>query len=166
MFELKPLSREGIPAAFEKAERYRVLNQPWQAESICRDILAVEPDSQRALVILLLALTDQFGKELGAAPAAARELIPRLKGDYAKAYYSGIIAERRARASLTRGAPGSGAAAYELLREAMEFYERAEPLRPPGSDDAILRWNTCARMLTDKAQHLEPREDVMEQQLE
>ena len=166
MYQLKPLSREGIPAAFEKAERYRVLNQPWQAESICRDILAVEPHNQRALVILLLALTDQFGREMGAAPAAARELIPQLEGEYAQAYYSGIIAERRARASLARGAPGSGAAAYELLRQAMEFYERAEPLRPSGNDDAILRWNTCARMLTNNAHLLQPREDVMEHQLE
>jgi hypothetical protein len=167
MFELKPLSVEGIPAAFEKAERYRAINQPWQAESICHDILAVEPDNQRALITLLLALTDQFGKEMGANPAAARELIPRLEGDYAKAYYSGIIAERRARSTLARGGPGSGEAAYELLQQAMELYGRAESLKPSGNDDAILRWNTCARMLMRHPDHLRPPEVMaMEQPLE
>ena len=29
----------------------------------------------------------------------------------------------------------------------MEWYEKAESLRPPGNDEAILRWNTCARIL-------------------
>ncbi|MEE8191503.1 MAG: hypothetical protein V3T74_02080 [Gemmatimonadales bacterium] len=167
MFELKPLSRDGIPAALEKAERYRLLNEPWQAESICRDILAIEPDDQRALVILLLALTDQFGKQMGANSAAVRALIPQLEGEYAQAYYSGIIAERRAKALLARGAPGSGAAAYELLRQAMDLYERAEELRPSGNDDPILRWNTCARMLTRHSEHVRPMEEERtEQQLE
>jgi hypothetical protein len=31
--------------------------------------------------------------------------------------------------------------------EAMESYERAEAMRPPGNDDALLRWNTCVRLL-------------------
>ena len=25
--------------------------------------------------------------------------------------------------------------------------EKAEAIRPPGNDDALLRWNTCARMI-------------------
>ena len=29
----------------------------------------------------------------------------------------------------------------------MELFEQAEALRPPGNDDALLRWNACARML-------------------
>ena len=43
MFELKPLSQKPLPAALAKAERYRLLNEPSEAESICQDILAVEP---------------------------------------------------------------------------------------------------------------------------
>jgi len=50
MAELKRLHKDAIPAALEKAERYRLLNEPGEAESICLDILAVDPDNQRALI--------------------------------------------------------------------------------------------------------------------
>ena len=60
MFELKPIEKGSIPRAIEKAERYRLLNEPVEAESICRDILDVDPENQKALVVLLLAITDQF----------------------------------------------------------------------------------------------------------
>jgi hypothetical protein len=43
--------------------------------------------------------------------------------------------------------PGSGYDAYEWLREAMTDYEQAEKLRPAGNEDAILRWNACARII-------------------
>jgi hypothetical protein len=29
----------------------------------------------------------------------------------------------------------------------MAGYEKAEALREPGNDDAVLRWNTCARLI-------------------
>jgi hypothetical protein len=29
----------------------------------------------------------------------------------------------------------------------MSWYEKAEAQRPAGNDEAILRWNTCARLL-------------------
>src|SRR5579864_3525344 len=58
--ELKTLSLEAVPRALAKAERYRLLNEPGEAESICRDALDADPDNQDALVMLLLALTDQF----------------------------------------------------------------------------------------------------------
>ena len=32
------------------------------------------------------------------------------------------------------------------LRKAMDLYEKAEAIRPHGNYDAILRWNTCARL--------------------
>jgi hypothetical protein len=51
MYELKPLSREAIPAALEKAYRYRLLNEPLEAESICRDILEADPENQEATVM-------------------------------------------------------------------------------------------------------------------
>jgi hypothetical protein len=50
MAELKQLHKDAIPAALEKAERYRLLNEPGEAESICLDILAVDPDNQRAVI--------------------------------------------------------------------------------------------------------------------
>jgi len=33
------------------------------------------------------------------------------------------------------------------LREALAFFERAEAIRPAHNDDAVLRWNACARLL-------------------
>ena len=146
MYTLKPLSRDGIPAALRKAERYRLLNDPWEAESICRDVLAVDADNQDALIILILGLTDQFAAE-GGEVEAARALLPRLKGEYRRAYYAGIISERRAKKLLQLRPPGTDPIVYEGLREAMAFYEEAERLRPPGEDDPLLRWNSCARIL-------------------
>lgn len=154
MFQLKPLSREAIPRALEKAERYRVLNEPGEAQSICLDILEAEPDHQKALVMLLLALTDE--SETETAVQQARELLPRVRDAYERAYYAGIISERHAKARLGRGGPDAEFTAYEWFSEAMSFYEKAEAIRPPGNDDAILRWNTCARILT-RNPRLQPR---------
>jgi hypothetical protein len=154
MFELKPISPEAIPEALAKVERYRLLNEPWQAESICQDVLRIDPGNQQALVMLLLSLTDQFGK--GISASAARGVLPKLTGEYERAYYAGIIAERWADALLRQGAPGAGFTAYQSLRDAMERYEAAEALRPPGNDDALLRWNTCARILM-RNRELRPR---------
>ncbi|MGH9721662.1 MAG: hypothetical protein ACRD8O_15750 [Bryobacteraceae bacterium] len=153
MFGLKALSPEAVPAAVSKAERYRLLNEPWQAESICQDVLNVDPDNQHALVILLLALTDQFDDHTHIEEA--KRLIPRLREEYDRSYYSGIICERRAKTALTHPHHGSEAVAYAWLRDAMQWYEKAEAVRPPANDDALLRWNTCARLLM-RNPHLQP----------
>lgn len=141
---LKPISREGVPAAIEKAQHYRLLNEPSQAASICHDILAVDPDHQPALITLALALADQFGR---VPEKEARDVVRRLSGEYDREYYSGIVSERLARWRLRQGAPGARFDAFELFRDAMQHYEKAERLRTPGNDDALLRWNTCARYL-------------------
>ncbi|HEX4169347.1 MAG TPA: hypothetical protein VHZ55_28125, partial [Bryobacteraceae bacterium] len=145
-FELKPLSPSAIPAALERAHLYRLLNEPWQAESICEDVLRVEPRHQTALVTLLLAITDQFGTQISSG--RARDVLSRMSGEYERAYYTGIVSERSARARMRQGLPGSNFKAYEELKEAMRNYELAEGLRPPGNDEAVLRWNTCARTLS------------------
>src|SRR5450631_2407341 len=157
MFELKPLSEEAIPAALEKAERYRLLNEPAEAESICLDVLKADPDNQTALITLLLAVSDRFGKGYGVSDTQAKQFLARVKGDYERAYYSGILAERRAKAKLAQGTPGAHHYAYHVLREAMESYEKAEAIRPPGNDDALLRWNTCARIIAKNK--LVPRDE-------
>jgi hypothetical protein len=148
MSELKQLSREAIPAALEKAERYRLLNEPAEAESICLDVLKADPENQTALITLLLAVTDRFGKGYGVSDTQAKELLSRVEGEYERAYYAGILAERRAKAKLAQGTPGSRFYAYDGFRDAMSWYEKAEAVRPPGNDDALLRWNTCARIIT------------------
>ena len=145
--QLKPITKEGIPSALEKAERYRLLNDSSAAESICLDVLEIDPTNQAALVSLLLSITDQFLEELADNVRRAREVLPRLTDEYERVYYTGIIIERRARAQLHRGALGSADVASEGFREAMRWYERAESMRPSGNDEAILRWNTCARLL-------------------
>jgi hypothetical protein len=154
MRELKPLSPDAVDAALAKAERYRFLNEPGEAESICLDILAIEPANQTANVLLLLSLTDQFA-EMPSAHHRARHVLAALTSDYDKEYYAGIIAERRAKAQLSRGGAGSSVGAYDFLAEAMRHFERAEALRPSGNDDALLRWNACARFL-DRHPHLRP----------
>ena len=147
MFQLKRLSRAGIPSAMAKAERYRLLNEPWAAESICLDVLEAEPENQEALVLLLLSLTDQFDTALAVGVARARAVLQRLGDEYKRTYYAGVICERRAKAHLTQGAPGAESVAYQWFREAMGWYEKAEAIQPAGNDEAILRWNTCARIL-------------------
>jgi hypothetical protein len=146
-FELKTLSAEAVPRALAKAERYRLLNEPGEAESICLDALAIEPDNQEALAMLLLALTDQFGDEAPNSLADARKTVTRLGDEYERAYYTGIVFERRAKAQLRHSTPGNGPRAYEWLREAMTWYEKAEEIRPAGNDDSVLRWNACARLI-------------------
>ncbi len=147
-FELKPLSRDAVPAALVKAERYRLLNEPGEAESICLDVLRVDPANHEANVTLLLALTDQFLQDSSARTAGrAGELAAALPEEYDRAYYAGIIRERMAKAVLERDHHGAVVAAADWLREAMAAYERAEALRPAGNDDSLLRWNACARLL-------------------
>jgi hypothetical protein len=144
-FELKSISVQSIPEALAKVERYRLLNQPALAESICLDILAIVPDHQQALISLLLVRTDQF--HLHVRATAAQEVLAQIKGDYEQAYYAGLIWERVGLARIHEGASGGGASAYHALREAMAHYERAIDFASPGNDDAILRWNTCARLI-------------------
>ena len=144
-FDLKSISVESIPEALKKVERYRLLNEPTLAESICLDILAIVPDHQQALISLLLARTDQFHLQLPAREA--QEILARIKGDYEQDYYAGIIWERVGHARIRQGGSGGSGSAYHALREAMGHYERAIDFASPGNDDAILRWNTCARVI-------------------
>ena len=146
-FSLKPISRDAIPRAIQKAERYRLLNQSWAAESICRDVLEIDPENQQVLVMLVLALTDQLAEGHATVMKSVHETLPRITDPYQRAYYTGISSERDGRAHLHRGGMGTGAMAYDSLRAAMRWYEQAEAIRPAGNDDAILRWNTCARLI-------------------
>jgi hypothetical protein len=144
--ELKPIAKESIPRALERAERYRLLNEPAEAESICLDVLEIEPENQAALHCLLLALTDQFGGTTRPVLDRARRLLPRLPA-YEQKYYAGIINERFARQQLQSGHPGARFTAYAHLLDATELYADATALAPEGNDDAVLRHNTCVRMI-------------------
>ncbi len=156
MFELKSLHEEAVPAAIEKAKHYRLLNEPGAAESICLDILQIEPDNQTALVTLVLAMSDRFGKDYAISDSRIQDYLSQIQDNYERTYYTGIIYERRAKTALSRGTPGSESTAYDLFRQAMNWFEKAEAIRPDGNDDVILRWNGCARIIMRNK--LEPRE--------
>jgi hypothetical protein len=148
----------------EKAERYRLLNDPAQAESICRDVLAVDAANQDALRALILSLTDQFGESgAGGAAREARALVGQLGDEYERAYFTGIVFERETRAYLARKTVVRSAA-YDGFRHAMEWYARAEQLRPAGNEDALLRWNSCVRAI--ERERLEPEGESRELPLE
>ncbi|TAL50879.1 MAG: hypothetical protein EPN92_01220 [Chitinophagaceae bacterium] len=165
MFQLKKISAESIPEALEKAERYRLLNEPRLAESICLDILEADPKNSKAIVIMLLAITDEFSSPSPADVNEAKQLLSRLPGEYDRYYYGGIICERKGKSLLGKNIPDATFIVYEWLSDAMELYEKAEAIRPAGNDDTLLRWNTCARLIM--RHHLKPRDEkYMEHQLE
>ena len=165
MDKLKTISKSAIPAALKRAERYRLLNEPADAESICLDILEVDLKNRDARVTLILALSDQFEERM-VAYEEAKEAIAELKKEYDKAYYTGIICERRARAHMRRGSHSSGYSAYEWFHRALEAFEKAQELTPAGNEETLFRWNSIIRTL-DRNSSLRPApEDATPQLLE
>ena len=146
--QLKPISKDGIPEAISKAELYRNLNEPGEAESICRDILAADPENQTALRLLGLSITDQFNGSTTDRYNEAGSTFQSLRNEYERLYYAGILHERQAKAQLAVGRPPYTVA--PLFEEALGYFERAEAIRPHGNDDAILRWNRCVRILQSR----------------
>jgi tetratricopeptide (TPR) repeat protein len=145
MPELKTISVESVDAALAKAELYRFLNDPEEAESICHDVLAVVPAHQLALRLLGLAITDQFAGRPSDRHADAESALEQLTDPYERTYYRGLLNERRAKAQLRAGRPPH--TLLVLLEEAMRCYAEAEKIRPPDNDEAILRWNRCVRLM-------------------
>jgi hypothetical protein len=144
-YQLKSISKAGIAEALAKVELYRYLNEPEESESICRDILAVDPQQQLALRLLGLAITDQFTGGVSDRGREAEEVFARLTDRYEQLYYTGLLLERRAKAQLRAGQLPH--AVFPLLERALKCFGESERLRPAGNDDAILRWNRCVRLL-------------------
>ena len=155
-FELKPIKHESVEHSLDKARQYRLLNDPLQAESICLDIVAAQPDSQAARIELILAMSDQF---LGSRASPRKEdllaHVAKLADEYHRLYYTGLVCEREALGFLERSYADSFA--YDGLRDAMDWYEKAEAKQPPGNQDAVLRWNSCVR--TIRREKLKPPHD-------
>jgi tetratricopeptide (TPR) repeat protein len=148
-FQLKSISLESVDAALSKAELYRLLNEPEEAESICHDVLAAQPGHQLALRLLGLAITDQFSGSPSDRYAEGERTFQQLTDAYERLYYLGLLHERRAKAQLRAGR--SPHTLMVLLEEAMRCYEEAEQIRPTGNDEAILRWNRCVRLIQSHA---------------
>jgi hypothetical protein len=144
----KQISKAGIVEAISKAELYRYLNEPGEAESICRDILGQEADNQTALRLLGLAITDQFTGEVSDRYTEAERLFRSLTSEYERIYHLGILQERKAKAQLRAGRPPH--TVYPIFEEAMALFDAAEKIRPPNNDESILRWNRCLRLLQSR----------------
>ena len=146
--KLKPISTAGIAEAISKIQLYRNLNEPGEAESICRDILAIDPDNQAALRLLGLAITDQFTGQISDRYAEADRAFRGLTSEYERVYYLGIVQERKGKAQLRAGRPPH--TVLPVFEEAMRLFEQAEKVRPADNDDSILRWNRCVRLLQSR----------------
>ena len=144
-YVIKRIHPSGVDAALQKADKYRELDQPAEAESICRDVLTLDAEHQLALRILGLAVTDQFAAGTGPRFAEAQRVFGRLRDPYERAFYGGLACERWAKVQLTAGMPVG--AVRPLFDQALARYAEAERLQPAGNDDAILRWNSCVRTL-------------------
>jgi tetratricopeptide (TPR) repeat protein len=159
VYALKRLRQESLDAAIAKAEHYRDLNQPDEAESICRDILDVAPSHQVAWKLLGLATTDRFASGLAGLLEDAIEAFERLEDGYERTYHVGVAWERAAKAHLERNEAHSAVTAFE---HALQCFEKAEGMRPD-SPDPVLRWNRCVRLLSGhpalRAASLAPLED-------
>jgi tetratricopeptide (TPR) repeat protein len=143
--KLKTISKSGIPEAIAKAELYRYLNEPEEAESICRDVLVADPKHALGLRTLGLAITDQFTGGPADRYREVEAIFQSLADAYERHYYCGLLYERRVKAQLRSGrAPHT---LLPLLEKALQCFEDAEKVHPPGNDDAILRWNRCVRLL-------------------
>ena len=157
---LKTISKNSIPEALSKVQHYRYLNQAEEAESICRDILAVDPENQTALRLLGLSITDQFTGAMSDHDKEAEACFEKLSSPYERSYYLGILYERRAKAQMR-----AGHMAHSLLvsfQNAMHCFEEAEKIRPQGNDDAMLRWNRCLRLLQSIPELAAEREHAFE----
>ena len=146
--KLKSISKNSIPKAISKVELYRFLNEPEEAESICRDILAVEPENQTALRMLGLTITDQFTGNHSDRWKEAESIFQSLTDKYERLYYTGLLYERRAKAQLNVGHMPQ--AVFVLFEKALHCFEKAEEICPEGNDDAILRWNRCVRLIESR----------------
>ncbi|MCX4187670.1 hypothetical protein [Methylophaga sp. OBS4] len=153
---LHDIHADSIDLALDKARQYRSLLEPEIAESICLDILHIDPDNQQALVLYILALSDQLhhaGKKTQVK--SIEDAVEKLHSEYQRYYYTGLLHERRARFMLTQSM--ARVFAYDYFIEALQFYQMAEQIRPEHNDESILRWNSCIR--TIEKEKLKPRPD-------
>lgn len=160
---LHEIHADSIELALDKARQYRSLLEPEIAESICLDILHIDQDNQPALVVYILALSDQLHHAGKKTQVQAIEMaIQRLQSRYQQFYYTGLLHERRARFMLTQSM--ARVFAYDYFIEALQFYQKAEKIRPEHNDESILRWNSCIRTI-DK-EKLKPRPDSKDVRLD
>jgi tetratricopeptide (TPR) repeat protein len=144
-YELKKLADKNLDKAIALAQHYRDLNQPEDAESVCRDVLAVAPENIEALRTLGLALTDQFPTAWMSIFEEACALFKKLPTEFERAYYVGVAWERYAKAQLEAGRAHNAIHAFE---EALARFDEAASLAAKDDPAPILHYNRCVRALT------------------
>jgi tetratricopeptide (TPR) repeat protein len=154
--KLHDIRISAVEKALEKAKQYRSLLEPEIAESICLDVLNIDPENQGVLIVYILALLDQVARAENQTQIKTIErTIEMLTSQYQRYYYTGLLSERRARHLLTQAM--SHSFAYDYFIEALAFYQQAIDRCPEKNDEAILRWNSCIR--TIEKEKLKPRRD-------
>src|SRR5262249_59215005 len=123
---------------------YRSTNAPKDSKSICRDILAVDPNQRLALRMLALPITDHFLGGVSDRYREAEEIFQRLSENYDRLYYTGILYERRAKAQLC--ARQSPPTLLPLFERALQNFCEAEKIPPAGNDASIPSWNRFVRL--------------------
>ena len=157
--EYHKIDKDSIEDVLERAKQYRSLLQPDMAISICLDIFAVDEKNQEALIIYILALTDQLSQsESKVHHKKITDSIQKLDSKFLQHYYSGIFLERQARSLLKHSM--SRSFAYDAFIEAISEFEIAEKMAPPHCADPVLRYNSCVR--TIKKENLQPRQEFDE----
>jgi hypothetical protein len=144
--EIKPLPTHDFESALGLAERCRASEEPEAAESACLDVLAIDPENERALELLILARTDLLERGLPGGVEKAREVLERLDRPYERAYYGALICERQARYLLRQRGARAGAIAYDWLRQATDRYEDAMRMDPERAEP-VVRYNACVRLI-------------------
>ena len=142
--ELKRLKDKNLATAITLAKHYRDLNQPDEAESICRDVLEVAPNNTDALRTLGLAMTDRFSSQWMSLFEEACGAFKKLPTDYERAYYVGIAWERYAKAQVEAGRAHNAIHAFE---EAIACFEEAAKHAAKDDPAPILHFNRCVRAL-------------------
>lgn len=154
--KLHDIRISAVKKALKKAKQYRSLLEPEIAESICLDILNIDPENQDVLIVYILALLDQISRTENQTHIKTIErTIDNLTSQYQRYYYLGLLSERRARHLLTQAM--SRSFSYDYFIEALTSYQQAIELCPQKNDEAILRWNSCIR--TVETEKLKPRRD-------
>jgi hypothetical protein len=143
MYKLRRLADAHFPAAIERACHYRTLNRPDEAESICRDVLAVAPDHVEARRTLGLALTDRFPGRWEDLFDETLTVFAALPSEYERLYYTGVAWERLAKAHIDANQFRRAAHAFE---HAFGYFDKAGRLAA-GAPDPVLRWNGCVRTI-------------------
>ena len=152
--ELKTLGADQVSSALAAAEQCRAGGEAETAESICTDILEVDPGNARAIELLLWSRVDLLGEGRYGGVERAQEALALVQSDFERHYLEGVICEQQARFLIGKRGRHSSRVAYDWFRHAMDAFEEAARIAPD-RPEASLRWNACLRSI-ERDRHCAP----------